>query len=72
MCVFCGDYDGTFFILFISKKKKASLLISCYVFFNALAVSQREYAVNLISFFIILFWGGILSADMHSDKDTEE
>lgn len=54
------------------KRRKHLYLLVAMFFLNALAVSQREYAVNLISFFIILFWGGILSADMHSDKDTEE
>lgn len=54
------------------KIRKHLYFLVAMLSLNVLAVSQREYVVNLIWFFITLFWGGILSADMYSDKDTEE
>lgn len=73
MCVFFVEVTMVHFLSYLYQKRRKHLyFLVAMLFLNVLAVSQREYSVNLISFFITLFWVGILSADMHSDKDTEE
>lgn len=59
------------FITYLYEKRRMNFyFLITMIVSNVIAVNKEEYAFNLLSFFIILLWGIILTADMCNDKDT--
>ncbi|ECF8240052.1 hypothetical protein AH561_004211, partial [Salmonella enterica subsp. enterica serovar Altona] len=62
--------DEAIFILFVQEKKKSFLATMTLI--NFVAANQKNYAFNLLSVFIMVFWSVILISNMQTDINHNE